>query len=103
MVSKKEKKQEEEKNCNIFSKNYINPSCPGEGQICPYLGFFRRNFFVRNFSFSKPILRINIFMYYTLWQILKKIGFQPYFLFVQMGGHICPPPVFYEISAAQSN
>ena len=35
-------------------------------------------------------MRIIIFIYYTLWQTLEKIGFKPYFKKL-MGGQIYPP------------
>ena len=46
----------------FFVKFRLNPSWPGGGADLPPLGFFCRNFFLRNFSFTRPTLTIIILM-----------------------------------------
>ena len=64
----------------------------GGGDL-PCLGFFRCNFFKGNFSLTKPIFRITIFMYYTLWPTFKKLVFNHISDFVNGGADLPPPHV----------
>ena len=57
----------------------------------PPQGFSTITFF-RKLFFHKPILKIIIFMYYTLWQTFKKFGFNQISKTYNWGGRSAPTP-----------
>ena len=80
------------KSINVSTRESFNPSWPGGGALpLPTLGFFCRNFFLGNFSFTKTILRIIIFCI-THYGKLSKSWFSTIFKKNYNGRADLPPP-----------
>ena len=65
--------------------------------LSPPLGFFRRNFFLRNFCFVRPTLTIIILMLCKLWPTLKKMVLNHFFEFLNGRADSPPSPPGFDV------